>query len=247
MLTQSLPKGKMLAVSYDRVTEGAGAVAVGGYDSGSRKLHLKLLRHDDSTTPSGWERTRLYELKNIYDLGAEDIPEDGFQLTIRRQAASGEDQEVNASGVTYVKLLGLDTTEIGRRVERRGPDLDRPEERPSDLPALHAVLPRLRHDGVLLRAGWQGRTPSTTRTSSPTARRTAPSTPEDNFQAGDDDYYLVVKYNRPKTTFYLGQINIIENSEVVRLNGVRLTRGTDYTIYYPAGQLTHSGRGGEGA
>ncbi len=33
-------------------------------------------------------------------------------------------------------------------------------------------------------------------------------------------------------------MNIIENSEVVRLNGVALTRGVDYTIYYPAGQLT---------
>ena len=67
---------------------------VGGYDDGSEILHLKLLKHDDSTTPAGWERTRLYEFKHIYDLGAEDIPEEGFQLTIRRAAASGEDPEV---------------------------------------------------------------------------------------------------------------------------------------------------------
>ena len=61
---------------------------------------------------------------------------------------------------------------------------------------------------------------------------------EEVFQPDDDIYYLEAKYNSPQTTFYLGHINIIENSEVVRLNGVKLERGVDYTIYYPAGQLT---------
>ena len=68
--------------------------------------------------------------------------------------------------------------------------------------------------------------------------RTARSTRRRSFEPDDDIYFIEVEYDRPRTTFYLGQMNIIENSEVVRLNGVALTRGVDYTIYYPAGQLT---------
>jgi len=111
VMTSAVRSGRMLAVSYERVTDGSNVAPIGGYDG--NQLHLKLIKHDDSTTPTGWERTRLYEFKHIYDLGAEDIPEEGFQLTIRRAAASGEDQEVHESGVPYTKMLGLDTQDIG--------------------------------------------------------------------------------------------------------------------------------------
>ncbi|MFH1864754.1 MAG: hypothetical protein ABIK85_02600, partial [Candidatus Eisenbacteria bacterium] len=237
VLTQSLPKGKMLAVSYGRVTDGVGTVSVGGYDAGSQTLHLKLIRHDDSVTPTGWGRTRLYELKHIYDLGAEDIPEEGFRLTIRRAAASGEDQDVNSSGVPYTELLGLDTEEFGVGSSEVDPTWVDLTNGLLSFPHFTPFCPGYDTTGFYYPDGG-GPDPIYYADEFTDSEKNCAVYSKDNFDAGDDDYYMVVKYNRPKTTFYLGQINIIENSEVVRLNGVRLTRGTDYTIYYPAGQLT---------
>ena len=58
----------------DRVVNEQDPTQVGGYNEGTERLHLKLIKHDDRTTPAGWERTRLYELKHVYDLGAKGIP-----------------------------------------------------------------------------------------------------------------------------------------------------------------------------
>ncbi|MFH1689602.1 MAG: hypothetical protein ABIE42_05120 [Candidatus Eisenbacteria bacterium] len=237
VLTRPITQGKMLAVSYGRVTDGGGTVSVGGYDAGSQTLYLKLMKHDDSTTPTGWERTRLYELKHIYDLGAEDIPEEGFQLTIRRSAASGEDQEVHESGVPYTKLLGLDTEEIGVGSSDVDPTWLDLTNGLLSFPHFTPFCPDYDTTGFYY-APDGGPDPIYYADEFSDSEKNCSVYSKDNFDAGDDDYYIVVKYNRPRTTFYLGQINIIENSEVVRLNGVRLTRGTDYTIYYPAGQLT---------
>jgi hypothetical protein len=235
VMTSAVRAGRMLAVSYERVTGGSDVDAIGGYDGD--KLHLKLIKHDDSTTPAGWERTRLYEFKHIYDLGAEDIPEEGFQLTIRRAAASGEDQEVHESGVPYTKMLGLDTQDIGvgssvidpTWVDLANGLLSFPHYTPFcpdyDTTGFY-YAPGGEPDSIYYAHGFED------------GDKNCAVYSKDNFNAGDEDYYIVVKYNRAKTTFYLGQINIIEDSEVVRLNGVRLTRGTDYTIYYPSGQLT---------
>jgi hypothetical protein len=237
VLSNSLQTGRMLAVSYDRVIDDTNVTQVGGYDAGSERLHLKLLKHDDSTTPSGWERTRLYELKHIYDLGAEDIPEDGFELTIRRAAASGEDQEIDDNGVTYTKILGLDTVDDGFGSS----DVDRVWiDSGAGLlafPHYTPFCPAYDTLGFYYAPGFEP-DPIYYADEFDETETNCAIYSKDRFDPGDDDYYIVVKYDRPKTTFYLGQINIIENSEVVRVNGVRLTRGTDYTIYYPAGQLT---------
>ncbi|MCK4408846.1 MAG: hypothetical protein KAW67_02105, partial [Candidatus Eisenbacteria sp.] len=235
VMTRPIRTGKMLAVSYERVTDGSDIDAIGGYDG--ERLYLKLIKHDDSTTPSGWERTRLYEFKHIYDLGAEDIPEDGFQLTIRRAAASGEDQDTHESGVPYTKILGLDTEDLGVGSSTIDPTWLDLRNGLLTFPHYTPFCPDYDTTGFYYLPG-AGPDPLYYADEFEDSDKNCAVYSKDNFSAGDDDYYLVVKYNRPKTTFYLGQINIIENSEVVRLNGVRLTKGTDYTIYYPAGQLT---------
>ncbi len=50
-------------------------------------------------------------------------------------------------------------------------------------------------------------------------------------------YSLVAKYSRPSSRISLG-FDLLEDSEVVRLNGRKLTRGADYTINYFTGELT---------
>jgi hypothetical protein len=234
VMTSAVRAGRMLAVSYDRET-GSDVDVIGGYDG--ERLHLKLIKHDDSTTPAGWERTRLYEFKHIYDLGAEGIPEEGFELTIRRSAASGEDQEVHESGVPYTKMLGLDTQDIGVGSSDIDPGWVDLANGLLSFPHYTPFCPDYDTTGFYYAPGGEPDSIYYAHGFDESDKNCAVYS-KDNFNAGDEDYYIVVKYNRPKTTFYLGQINIIEDSEVVRLNGVRLTKGTDYTIYYPSGQLT---------
>jgi len=235
VLTSPIAQGRMLAVSYTRTIDGAQAAVIGGDDG--TKLRLKMLKHDDSTTPAGWERTRLYELKHIYDLGAEQIPEEGFELVIRRSAASGEDQEIDDDGTPYIEILGLDTEEIGVGSSEIDPQWVDLEAGLLSFPHFTPFCPAYDTTNFYYAEGYEPDPEYYADEFDETETNCAVYS-KDNFDAGDDDYYFVVKYNRPKTTFYLGQINIIESSEVVRLNGVKLTRGTDYTIYYPAGQLT---------
>ena len=235
VMTSAVRAGRMLAVSYERVTDETDTEAIGGYDGD--QLHLKLIKHDDSTTPAGWERTRLYEFKHIYDLGAVGIPPEGFQLTIRREAASGEDQEIHESGVPYTKMLGLDNEDIGVGSSDVDPTWIDLRNGLLSFPHYTPFCPDYDTTGFYYAPGGEPDSIYYAHDFDDSDKNCTVYS-RDNFNPGDEDYYIVVKYNRPKTTFYLGQINIIEDSEVVRLNGVRLTRGTDYTIYYPAGQLT---------
>jgi hypothetical protein len=59
-----------------------------------------------------------------------------------------------------------------------------------------------------------------------------------NFTNYTPKYYLWVKYEGIKTEYYLDMINIIENSEVVKINDIVQTRGTNYTIDYGTGLIT---------
>lgn len=235
VLTSPVPSGKMLAVSYTR-TQGETEFPVGGSDGDS--LRLKLIKQYDSVIGTSWEPTRRYELKNVYDLGATDIPEEGFELVIRRASASGEDLDVDDDGTPLVRVLGLDTdTDIGIGASEIDPAWIDLEAGILLFPHFTPFCPDYDTTGFYYAPGGLP-DPKYYADEFDDSEKNCAVYAKETFKADDDDYYFVVKYDRPKTSFYLGQINIIENSEVVRLNGVRLTRGSDYTIYYPAGQLT---------
>ncbi|MBD3368188.1 MAG: cell surface protein SprA [Candidatus Eisenbacteria bacterium] len=227
---RSLQTGRVLAVSY-RLN---GGVAVGGSDGDS--LRLKMIRSDERVTGTEWEPIRLHELKNVYDLGAEDIPEEGFELTIRKRTPSGEILDTQ-DGTPYIEILGLDTAGVGGVGDPDGiVDLEWIDFEKGYLifPHFTPFCPEFDTTGFYYPEG----EPDDIYTADELEEKNCLVYSEENFDAGDDIYFIEVGYNRPRTTFYLGNINIIENSEVVRLNGVRLTSGVDYTIYYPAGQLT---------
>ena len=60
---------------------------------------------------------------------------------------------------------------------------------------------------------------------------------EPSFFTGSK-YFMEVKYTTPTPTYMLNRFNILEGSEIVRLNGRQLNRGTDYDIDYEFGILT---------
>ena len=223
----------VVAVTY-KVLNGATYGSVSG-----DTLRLKMIKKD-GRPEAEWEPVRFYELKNIYDLGAEDIPEDGFELRIRERSPSGEILDTH-NGVPLIQILGLDTRNLaGDPVPDGIVDLEW-----IDFEKGYLIFPHFtpfcpaydESTNFYYGAGDTASYLGFARELGPDGYNCAVYQKE-VFQPGDDVYFIEVGYNRPRTTFYLGQLNIIENSEVVRLNGVRLSRGVDYTIYYPAGQLT---------
>ena len=56
-------------------------------------------------------------------------------------------------------------------------------------------------------------------------------------KATDSRYAIEVKYSTAQSSFSLGRSNILEGSEVVKLNGRTLSRGSDYRIIYEIGQI----------
>ncbi len=218
----------VLAVEYTRLD----GYSVGGVASDT--LRLKMIKREGRVNGSPWEPTRIYEMKHVYDLGADDIPEESFFLNIRKQTASGEDPD-SENGVPYVQILGLDTSGLGGDPEPDGlvdPQWIDYEKGYLFYPDFTPYCPDYDDGGFYPVPG------DTSLIADELEEPNCNIYEKESFDPSDDIYYAVVKYSRLQTTFYLGQINIIENSEIVRLNGVRLTRGVDYTIYYPTGQLT---------
>jgi hypothetical protein len=224
-------ESQVLAVSFVRL-DGS---SVGGSDGDT--LRLELVSKDDRVVGTAWAPVRRYEFKNVYDLGAENIPQDGFVLEIRKRTPSGEVLD-NQDGVPYVQILGLDTHGLGGDPVPDGiVDLEWVDFEKGYLffPHFTPFCPAYDTTAFYYAPGGE---PAPQYVADELDPKNCAVYSKEVFEPDDDIYFLVVKYDRPRTTFYLGQMNIIENSEVVRLNGVALTRGVDYTIYYPAGQLT---------
>ncbi|MBD3348909.1 MAG: hypothetical protein GF400_06895, partial [Candidatus Eisenbacteria bacterium] len=222
----------VIAVSYT-TTEGR---VVGGMGQDGA-LRLKMIKKDGGI-PQDWAPIRNHELKNVYDLGSEDIPEEGFELTIRKRSSTGEDPDVNEDGVPYLQIFGLDTEDLsGNPTPDNIVDYERIDFERGYLLFPHYTPFCPAYDETT-NFYYPAGSSAYTEYASELDPKNCLVYSKDSFDPNDDIYYIQVNYDRPKTTFSLGHINIIENSEVVRVNGVRLTRGTDYTIYYPAGQLT---------
>ncbi len=223
----------VVAVSYET---SLGHV-VGGEGSDG-KLRLLMIKKDGGVDQD-WERVRDHELKNVYDLGAEDIPQEGFELTVRKRSSTGDDLDVNADGVPYLQILGLDTHDLsGNPTPDNIVDFEHIDFEKGYLIFPHYTPFCPAYDESVNFYYSAGDTVDYHTYARGLDPKNCLVYSEESFDPNDDIYYIQVNYDRPKTTFSLGHINIIENSEVVRVNGVRLTRGTDYTIYYPAGQLT---------
>ena len=223
--------GEVLAVSYERFD----GYTVGGADGDS--LRLKMIKREDRVVGTEWEPTRRYELKHIYDLGNDEIPEEGFELAIYKRTPSGEVQD-SENGVPFTQILGIDTHGLGGDPTPDGlVDLEW-----IDFDKGYLIFPHMTpfcpdYDTTDFYYA-PGGGPDPVYVADELEEKNCSIYSEEVFEPDDDIYYLEAEYNSPQTTFYLGHINLIENSEVVRLNGVRLERGVDYTIYYPAGQLT---------
>ncbi len=151
------------------------------------------------------------QLRNRYSLQSTAIVPGSFTLRIFKTAIGSGDDEETQGGITFLHLLGLDENENGLiDLEEGYVQFDKGYFTfPDTFPFENTVL--LDPDSIIY---------DTTVT---TAGR---------------KYKLIMEYKGVRNVFSLGAINILEGSEVVTVNGERLTRNVDYTIDYNIGLIT---------
>ncbi|MCK4771843.1 MAG: cell surface protein SprA [Candidatus Latescibacteria bacterium] len=214
-LNVSLGPKDVLGAVY-RTAEGDVVGSMPTPDNPETPLIMKLIKPMD---PRPEDRTWRYELRSVYYLGSRNIPPEGFQVRIFYDPPSGED-EYTQNGVDYLQILGLD---------RWGEIPGTPPDGNIDLNENYLNLAR----GELIFPDLE------------------PFMNPDLQVAVDmydtiaryeltkaSHYYLEIKLSTRAVSYSLPATNILDGSEVVTLNGRRLSRGNDYQINYLTGEIT---------
>jgi hypothetical protein len=214
-LSSSLGRNEVLAVSYIR-TAASDTDTVGVFlDDYTPKdtFDLKLIRPQN---PVPEDLTWDLNLKNVYSLGNVE-PEDLNLRIFLRNPAGGFDLDIDpTSNKTFLNLLGLDRegTPPETLPDGRVDDEFIDESRgllffPSAFPFADTALTY--PDSIIYDTA--------------------------NVVNHQYLYYLQFVAERSQTTFDLGKADILEGSEVVRLNGRVLNRDSDYRIDYSFGEI----------
>lgn len=228
-MNMSLAEYQILAITYKTADQKV-------YGDLSTGQYLKIIKAENSK-PSyiTWD----LEMKNIYDLKARDIDEDGFDLKI---FYSGENQakEYDSEGVSYLQNFGLDNFDKSNSMGSDGKidmisnivKLDKgelwiPYARPFDAPPEGNTSSGIYNDN--LDATLDGDKPAVEQ-----IYDLAYTDPERK----NKDYYIEVTYSNRSSTIDLGEMFIIEDSEEILLNGKLATKGQDYDIDYFSGLIT---------
>ncbi|MAE69113.1 MAG: hypothetical protein CME06_01445 [Gemmatimonadetes bacterium] len=196
-------------------------------------LDLKLIKESN---PRPEARTWPYMLRNRYDLGARNIPSDGFTLLLERivnEAGGLDATEVDESGTPYMQVIGLDPDGDGRL----NTDISVPENQFAlDTGILtipdQPVVPDQESQPLVL--------PYPFLSENLDVRNGAIYDTQPTLLRVNENavYRLRAAFKQIRSSFSLGHINILPNSEVVRVDGRALTRDKDYFIVYEVGQIT---------
>ena len=221
-----LTEGQVLAVAY-RDSSGRIQGDINFNPDEDKNIVLRLLKPQN---PRPTDKSWNLEWKNVYSLGARNIPEEGFEVRIFFKPPSGDPQEtieVNGKKMTYLQVFGLDVIDqSGAKnpdnlidmkdniVDLANGELWFPDIRPFDPvdPKFQALLPKDKRSPAIY------------------------DTTVQSVINAQSKFYIEVKSKTRSSEYRLG-MNIIENSEEVRLNGQLLQRGVDYTIDYFTGTL----------
>lgn len=200
--------------------------------------------------------TIKYEMKNIYNLGSNDILAEGFSIAIYPKSGSEYNDDLN--GKLYTQLLGLDRLDQNGFSEFNGggPDGEMDIEQGSVFLNLGLlVYPDLRPFApdevdtlfwrqIFFPEGVCGAFPPCEGDPLCPALTGENAVPEiydrKNVRANEDTKYIMTVGYRSslygETIFLKG--NILEGSETVTSNGQRLEKGRDYNIDYDTGAVT---------
>ncbi|TET79915.1 MAG: hypothetical protein E3J41_00645 [Candidatus Cloacimonadota bacterium] len=206
----------VLAVRYIKKNRVTNQIdTIGSYPPGDTFM-LKLLKPENNN-PS--YETWNYELRNYYSFGASKIPNpDRISIIIKKYSSGEGEDSTTQNTIEYSFLLGIDENEDGY-IDRQFVDNERGLIRfPSLRPFADSTI--LNDPNTVIY--------DTTSTN-----------------ANLRKYYIEMTYKGAQTMIFLGQLNIIEGSEVVSVNGITLQRDIEYTIDYNTGSVEFKGRGKE--
>jgi hypothetical protein len=197
-------------------------------------LKLQLLK---TRSPSPNDPFWIAEWKNIYDLGTRDIDYQDLDLRIYKGAAGTEQNPSvqnldHQDGVPYLEIFGLDSRNASGTVGSPDGKIDEnyefldlvggllyfPDRRPFDTDNKYAV-------GANADVTLAERVPIIYNSTDEIDKR------------NKSRYYIKLTTRSRSTSFTLGRVNIMPESETVTLGGRRLNRGTDYTIDYDIGKI----------
>jgi len=252
---------RMLAVSYvNRSDQRTGGFiynelppSVPAVPSPTDTLVLELLK-DRSPRPDGaraylWE----YMMRNIYNLRLSNIDPANFRVEIEDNIVVGRDRldytTPDSVAVPYIQIFGLDRFDTSGQ-----PGADKLIDLQSGVvdlqngiltfPVLHPFAPP--EDSVrkwtdnqfwFKDPKFDGRFVDQYDRSAE-MYQVKPSS--QTFQNAHQ-YTIVIEAVSTTKTFRINALNLIENSEVVTLDGNRLARGTDYDIDYDTGEINLKG------
>ncbi len=196
---------------------------------------LKLLKRPE---PNPRQISYYYEWKNVYDLRERNIERDGFGVKIYEGDVSTADNpsrkdfqgEAGANGVRYIELLGLD--QVNNRTGFPPPDGI------VDLNYNYSIVQEeLGHIVFPDRYPFNPTTNFRPDSSGILKVKNPSIYNSDSASVTLSQYYLEISTKALRTEFSLGQVDILEGSEDVRLNGQKLIRDQDYRIDYQLGSI----------
>jgi len=217
----------------------------------------------DTTTP--FAPTRELELRNFYQLAGQRIDPKSFTLTIRQGVTSPPVtfETVGNEAVPYTEILGLDTFD-----ESQGTPVYRKHDGKVDGTLatsnsrlfvdyengtvfffdLRPFAPRIANDAAYPARPFEQalsnvlfrRDSLVGPDNAPNARNRGIYDLRNPVRSTASQYYIDLDFTaaRAGNEITLGRTNIIEGSETVTKNGVKLERDRDYTIDYDLGRVT---------
>lgn len=242
-LTAPVQENQVLAVAYtlsERDREGVIKKA-GQFSSDvvtGDTLHLKLIK---PSTPSPDHPTWPLAFKNVYFLGATNISADGFDLQIIYKHGKLSSNERDAQGNTFIRLFGLDEyNETGDLfpddyVDTTNINILNLKTGELIFPMLHPfeMDPLAGSPGYFGEGNTREELASVLSDSATMYRSLSPI----DIQR-DSKFEIKATYQNRSSTVNLGGFMLVEGSEEVYLNNVRLQKDEDYVIDYFTGSLT---------
>ena len=229
-LNMGLSDDNILAIAY-KTSDGK---VYGDIENGK---FLKIIKAEN---PKPSYVTWDLEMKNIYDLKARNIDEEGFDLKIYFND-SNQPKEYN-EGTSYLEYFGLDNYDQtgavgpdgkidinpkGLIVDLAKGELWMPNVLPFQSPPENNLSTGIYNDSLL----------ASDDPARPSAEKIYTSSYSDP-ERKEKKYYIEAQYSNRSSTIDLGEMFIIEGSEEILINGKKMTRGVDYDIDYFSGLIT---------
>ncbi|RKY53770.1 MAG: hypothetical protein DRP93_06040, partial [Candidatus Neomarinimicrobiota bacterium] len=229
-LNIGLSDDNILAIAY-KTSDGK---VYGDLDNGK---FLKIIKAEN---PKPSYVTWDLEMKNIYDLKARNIDEEGFDLKIYFND-SNQPKEYN-EGTSYLRYFDLDNYNQsgaeghdgkidikpkGLIVDLALGELWMPYALPFQSPPENNTSTGIYNDNLL----------ASDDPARPSAEKIYTSSYNDP-ERKEKKYYIEAQYSNRSSMIDLGEMFIIDGSEEILINGKKMTKGVDYDIDYFSGLIT---------